>query len=616
MKTNLKYQRNRGFIRISPRAHSDPSIQSLTAHAPSAAAATPQDSKRYHEFDALRGFAMLLGILLHGLLSFTFLPIWPAQDIQQNTTAYGFLQHAIHGFRMPVFYLISGFFTAMMWRKRGAKGLVTHRARRILLPLVIGTLILWPMMLALGHWGTLTKEKRAANLSAIPNTWTAAKKGNLDALQHMIDQGADLNQRDPLGVSPLEWAAMYNHPDAITLLVKAGADVDARNPKGSTALHAAAFVGRTEATRALVGLGADVQAANHRGDTPRMAARVDMTIVHLIAGALQLRINDKTVIAGKRETATYLQGLEMPGSIQPSAMELTQAHAENHSRANGENPINEQSTAPAQSPVWNSLLGMTLAAAFLPVFHHLWFLYYLLWLIALFLVAVWIRRHIPLPTPRWLFAMPWCLTWLVPTTLLPQLFMTQTFGVDTAPGLLPWPPTLFYYAVFFGFGALCFGRVEFEQRAGRHWASLFLAALPVLLAGLHFFSGRGSNPGAHLLASLCAVVYAWLMAFGLIGFFRRFFSRQNPRIRYLSDSAYWLYLAHLPLIIGLQIWVSNWSLHHFPKFILVCSLTILLLILSYEYLVRYTFLGTILNGKRTRPISGGPDRDRGSSNLQ
>ena len=39
-----------------------------------------QTSPRYHDYDALRAFAMLLGIVLHGLMSFVELPpgMWPA----------------------------------------------------------------------------------------------------------------------------------------------------------------------------------------------------------------------------------------------------------------------------------------------------------------------------------------------------------------------------------------------------------------------------------------------------------------------------------------------------------------------------------------------------------
>lgn len=63
---------------------------------------TESGKLRYHDLDALRAFAMLLGILLHGLLSFIPIPIWPAQDIYQKEDIYGTINSAIHGFRMIV----------------------------------------------------------------------------------------------------------------------------------------------------------------------------------------------------------------------------------------------------------------------------------------------------------------------------------------------------------------------------------------------------------------------------------------------------------------------------------------------------------------------------------
>ena len=40
------------------------------------------EKKRYHDLDALRAGAMLLGILLHGVISFMGEPYWPIQDSQ------------------------------------------------------------------------------------------------------------------------------------------------------------------------------------------------------------------------------------------------------------------------------------------------------------------------------------------------------------------------------------------------------------------------------------------------------------------------------------------------------------------------------------------------------
>jgi fucose 4-O-acetylase-like acetyltransferase len=70
---------------------------------------------RRADLDAVRAFAMLLGIALHAGLSFATIP-WIVQDSRQNEWFNLFFE-AIHGFRMPLFFLVSGFFTAMIWRR-------------------------------------------------------------------------------------------------------------------------------------------------------------------------------------------------------------------------------------------------------------------------------------------------------------------------------------------------------------------------------------------------------------------------------------------------------------------------------------------------------------------
>ena len=97
---------------------------------------------RRHDLDALRASAMLLGIVYHAALAFAAGFPWLVQDISRNQGLYLF-QAASHGFRMPLFFLISGFFTAMLWRKHGLRALLANRFRRILLPW-LGTLLNGP----------------------------------------------------------------------------------------------------------------------------------------------------------------------------------------------------------------------------------------------------------------------------------------------------------------------------------------------------------------------------------------------------------------------------------------------------------------------------------------
>ena len=105
---------------------------------------------------------MLLGIVLHGAMSFLGFPIWPAVDVKSDPVAWGFLLDVIHGFRMPLFFLVSGFFTAMMWKKRGTGGLVKQRLLRIGVPLLIGTIIVAPLMMGLAAWGGKVKAEQSA----------------------------------------------------------------------------------------------------------------------------------------------------------------------------------------------------------------------------------------------------------------------------------------------------------------------------------------------------------------------------------------------------------------------------------------------------------------------
>ena len=93
------------------------------------------------------------------------------------------------------------------------------------------------------------------------------------------------------------------------------------------------------------------------------------------------------------------------------------------------------------------------------------------------------------------------------------------------------------------------------------------------------------------------------MILAFIGLFRRFFSRENKGVRFVSDASYWMYLAHLPLVMMLQALISRWNLHCSLKLTLLCLTTFAFLLLTYRYLVRYTIIWTMLNGRKSRPSS-------------
>ena len=352
---------------------------------------------RYHDLDALRSVAMLLGIVLHAACFLVPIDFWPVHEAYANDTAleanvYLWLASGIHGFRMPLFFLISGFFTAMLWQSRGLDRLLRHRLKRIGLPLLAGMLTIVPLV----AWASFGSE-----------------------------------------FSLLYW------------------------------------------------------------------------------------------------------------------------------------PL-----------AWREGLA------------HLWFLWHLLLLGgALVLVA---KLGLQFRHPLW-----WL---LVPLAFVPQYLMHEVvFGTDTADGVIPAARVIGYYGVFFAFG------VFFHQRGlqvRRWWAAAVPPALLLVFPVGMLLMGNPARdaytPWQWGAASAAQFVYVWMMCFGSMGLFRWIAAEERFWVRYLSDSSYWLYLSHLPLVIALQQVLAPWAMSPHLKFLLIFTVAVASLLLVYQAGVRYTVIGNILNGPRTR----------------
>ncbi|MGZ0220349.1 MAG: hypothetical protein ACKVIY_15180, partial [Acidimicrobiales bacterium] len=122
----------------------------------------------------------------------------------------------------------------------------------------------------------------------------------------------------------------------------------------------------------------------------------------------------------------------------------------------------------------------------------------------------------------------------------------------------------------------------------------FLVVFPVAL--VLTFESHG-----WLTASVAQVIYTWAMIFGLLGAFRAVLATPRRGVRYLSDSSYWIYLVHVPLVIWIQAQISGWNLPSGVKFVGLNVSVVAILLLAYQLCVRYTPIGTMLNGKRVHP---------------
>jgi peptidoglycan/LPS O-acetylase OafA/YrhL len=101
--------------------------------------------------------------------------------------------------------------------------------------------------------------------------------------------------------------------------------------------------------------------------------------------------------------------------------------------------------------------------------------------------------------------------------------------------------------------------------------------------------------------TLYVVLYGfalWSWIFALTGFALRHLSKPSPVRRYVADASYYIYLAHLPIVVAFNVLVSEWAMHWTVKYPLVVAASLLILFASYHLLVRPTVIGQVLNGKK------------------
>lgn len=83
-----------------------------------------------------------------------------------------------------------------------------------------------------------------------------------------------------------------------------------------------------------------------------------------------------------------------------------------------------------------------------------------------------------------------------------------------------------------------------------------------------------------------------------LALFLHFFNEKSKFWRYVSDSSYWVYLIHLPLVYFISGFFHNSSLNIFLKFSIILILITFVCFSTYHFFVRRTFIGQFLNGRK------------------
>ncbi|MDE0028648.1 MAG: acyltransferase family protein [Deltaproteobacteria bacterium] len=260
-----------------------------------------------------------------------------------------------------------------------------------------------------------------------------------------------------------------------------------------------------------------------------------------------------------------------------------------------------------------SLEELTSSGALRYLFMHLWFLYHLMILCVVAGAMSLLARRIPAAARERVLDFLERVVHRGGIGVLAVLagvvlYRMESWAIDYYAGPLPPLRMLGLFGLFFAFGWLLFRRREALEGFKRPaWISL--AAGAICFVGYLAFLELGCNPdpgktctGTSEVHHLGAVVFLslsmWFLAYGLFGLFLRYMNHPSPRWRYMADASYWIYIVHVPFVILLPLLLANMPAPGIVKVALVVAMATGLILVTYRYFVRSTFIGEQLNGRR------------------
>jgi len=236
---------------------------------------------------------------------------------------------------------------------------------------------------------------------------------------------------------------------------------------------------------------------------------------------------------------------------------------------------------------------------------HFWFLQILLFIslaaaplspyLNRWLSREWFRAAIYSPAAPLIFAVPTFAT-----------LCSMSMGIlDTPHDFTPALRIYLAYAVFYLFGWGLWLHREALSRLTRGGWFYVLATVPMTVPILMALQQK---PQAKMLVAGLNSIAAWLMVYGLISVFLRLKRVDDSRWRYLSDSAYWIYMAHPIALVMIEIPLMRLPLHPLVKFVAGILFAVPVLLWTYDRWVRPTWVGVLLNGRRHAPYGAMADR--------
>ncbi len=523
--------------------------------------------ERFHALDATRAFALMLGVVFH--IAWAFMPENRGVPFTDESSSGGFSYFfcTSHTFRMQLFFLIAGFFARMLYHRRGAIGFAKNRISRIAFPFAIAWLILIPLLLLTWVWGqnlsgqNLTPVPLAAfvgvlvsGITFIPRSWGGLfSLGHLWFLYYLL-----IFYSLTVVVRPLALRAISRTATLDSSLDRFVAWC-VRSPWSIIVLAM------------ITGLTLWPMQGWYGIDTPSMSPLPSLAVVaaygiFFVVGWLLHRQSSmlKELIPKWRWQLGLGMALSLP-------LFFAVQHVHRSGMASGGLVGGYPELTVSQVKDWPSLISR-------------------------------LNTHSASQGSK----LGNLLLRLKPSDRERIAALSDEPSVDVRIGICKSLNSLLSDPDVFeplgerpgeNVASVATSTVGFaEQQETRRRNRLILEHV---FAGL-ILPDPAKTPYRSPIKLGFSLLYAgvcWCFVLGTLGFFQEKCSKQSKVWRYIADSSYWVYLAHLPLVIWLQIWLAPYAWPGLVKFGILNAVSFLLLFSSYHFCVRSTIVGRILNGR-------------------
>ena len=248
--------------------------------------------------------------------------------------------------------------------------------------------------------------------------------------------------------------------------------------------------------------------------------------------------------------------------------------------------------------------------------YHLWFLEFL-WLFTLLALPLFLLlRGAGQPIIERLAS--WCVIpggiflFIVPLALI-QMALRAAF-----PVLYDWADFLYFFA-FFVYGYLLFSRPSFTEALRTHrWIALVIGLLAFLLMLATYFAGYllawETSPTytiGYLLYQLLRSINTWAWLVFILSWGISKLNRNSKVLPTANEAVLPLYVLQQPVILLIAFYVVQWPIGILPKWLIISTLALVLILVVYELLIqRMGALRWLFGMKRRQrpPRKDGKDR--------